>query len=109
VVRYEHDGKLTVIVHKFGGKPFNAPNAIVVHPNGSTWFTDLGYGSMMNYEGNKGPLEIKEAVYRVDPGNGKIEKITDELVKPMVCVFSRTERNCRSLIRGSQKASVHLM
>ncbi len=86
VVRYE-GGKRVVIADKFEGKPFNAPNDIVVHPNGSIWFTDPGYGSMMNYEGNKGTLEIKEAVYRVDL-DGKITKVTDILNKPNGLCFS---------------------
>lgn len=88
VVRYERDGAVTVIADKFEGKPFNAPNDVVVHPNGGIWFTDPGYGSMMHYEGNKGPLEIKEAVYRVDPGTGKVEKVTDLLGKPNGLCFS---------------------
>jgi gluconolactonase len=87
VVRYEADGKITVLASEFDGKPFNAPNDAVVHPDGGIWFTDPGYGSMMDYEGNKGDLLLKEAVYRIDPG-GKISKVTDELVKPNGLCFS---------------------
>jgi gluconolactonase len=88
VVRYEYDGSVTTLAEKFDGKPLNAPNDAVVHPNGDIWFTDPGYGSMMNYEGNKGELQLKEAVYRIDGRSGKIEKLTDEIDKPNGLCFS---------------------
>jgi gluconolactonase len=88
VVRYEHDGSVTVLADKWQGKRLNAPNDIVVHPNGDIWFTDPGYGSLMRYEGNKGPLEIKEAVYRIDGKSGEMQMVTDELYKPNGLCFS---------------------
>lgn len=88
VVRYEADGGVTVLADSWNGKPLNAPNDVVVHPDGGIWFTDPGYGSMMNYEGNKGTLEIKEAVYRIDPQSGKMEMVTDEVHKPNGLCFS---------------------
>src|SRR5438876_2044459 len=90
VVRYEHNGKVTVLASKWDGKRLNAPNDIVVHPDGGIWFTDPGYGSLMNYEGNKGELEIDEAVYRIDPKSGKMEKVVgrDQMFKPNGLCFS---------------------
>jgi len=87
VVRYEHSGKQTVLADKWQGKILNAPNDAVVHPDGAVWFTDPGYGSLMNYEGNKGDLLLKEAVYRIDK-NGRMEMVTDEIFKPNGLCFS---------------------
>ncbi|HKA21760.1 MAG TPA: SMP-30/gluconolactonase/LRE family protein [Blastocatellia bacterium] len=88
VVRYEHGGGVTVLAEKWQGKPFNAPNDVVVHPDGGIWFTDPGYGSLAAYEGNKGELFIKEAVYRIDSKSSKIEMVTDDIFKPNGLCFS---------------------
>ncbi len=88
VVRYEHNGTVTVIADKFQGKRLNSPNDIVVHPDGSIWFTDPPYGINGNYEGFKADKELKEAVYRVDPKTGQMDMITDEMTGPNGICFS---------------------
>jgi gluconolactonase len=88
VVRYEPNGTLTVIAEKFQGKRLNSPNDIVVHPDGSIWFTDPHYGIQGFYEGFKGQSEIKEAVYRVDPKTGQMDKVTDDADQPNGICFS---------------------
>ena len=94
VVRYEYDGSVTVLAREWQGKPLNAPNDGVVHPDGSIWFTDPGYGSMSSYEGTPRPLELKEAVYRIDPQSGDVNMVTDEVHKPNGLCFSP---DCRKL------------
>lgn len=88
VVRYEHSGAVTILADKYDGKQFNAPNDVVVHPDGGIYFTDPGYGSMFVYEGQKAELLHKEAVYRIDPKSGKIDKMTDAMEKPNGLCFS---------------------
>jgi gluconolactonase len=88
VVRYELSGAVTVIADKYNGKPLNSPNDLVVHPDGSIWFSDPSYGIQGNYEGFQAKPELKEAVYRVDPKTGKIAVVTDELDKPNGLCFS---------------------
>ncbi len=88
VARYEPNGTVTVIADKFQGKPLNSPNDAVVHPDGSIWFTDPPYGILGNYEGFQAKQELKEAVYRVDPKAGTIDKVTDDIDKPNGICFS---------------------
>ncbi len=101
VVRYEHDGSITVIADRFDGKRLNSPNDVVPHPDGSYWFTDPPYGGQL-YEGapdaaggpsNAGARlkprlgqavgmgdnkrELPTNVYRVDP-SGKVELVVGE-------------------------------
>lgn len=98
VVRYEWDGSMTVLADEANGKPFNAPNDAVVHPNdGSIWFTDPGYGQLMNYEGfraDTGSVQPyqKEAVYRIDGQSGRLTKVADEPFKPNGLCFSHDYR-----------------
>ncbi|MCB0257397.1 MAG: SMP-30/gluconolactonase/LRE family protein, partial [Anaerolineae bacterium] len=37
ITRTEHDGRITVLMDSFEGKPLNAPNDVVVHPDGHVW------------------------------------------------------------------------
>ena len=87
VARYENDGSVSVIADKYNGKPLNSPNDVVVHPDGSVWFTDPPYGIMGNYEGFQAKQENKEGVYRVDK-SGALQLLTDEIDKPNGICFS---------------------
>jgi gluconolactonase len=47
VIRWEVDGSMTVLADNFEGKPFNSPNDLAPHKDGSVWFTDPIYGGVL--------------------------------------------------------------
>jgi gluconolactonase len=92
VTRTELDGTITVLMDHFHGKLLNAPNDIVVHSNGSIWFSDPGYGIMNNYEGHKAAFELPCNVYRLDPNTGAAEVVVADMEKPNGMCFSPDEK-----------------
>lgn len=61
VVRWEHDGSLTVLADKFDGKPLNSPNDLAPHKDGSVWFTDPTFGGTIaegHPDDGEGPMNI---------------------------------------------------
>lgn len=93
VTRTEHDGSITVLADRFDGKRLNSPNDVVVHSDGSIWFTDPTYGILTDYEGNRSEPELSGChVYRIDPLSGELTQMTDDFVKPNGLAFSQDEK-----------------
>ncbi len=93
VTRTELDGKVTVLIDSFGGKPLNSPNDVVVKSDGSIWFTDPPFGILGHYEGNQAAPELHPNVYRLDPATLKATIVADDMNAPNGLCFSPDERH----------------
>ncbi len=92
ITRTEHDGTLTVLVERYQGMRFNSPNDLVVHSDGSIWFTDPSYGIDSDYEGHRATSEIGAChVYRLDPATGDVQVVADDFVRPNGLAFDHDE------------------
>lgn len=92
VTRTEHDGRITVLIDRFDGRPLNAPNDVVVASDGAVWFTDPGYGIDGPYEGHAAAAELPRNVYRLDPASGTATVVADDFVRPNGLCFSPDEQ-----------------
>ncbi len=100
VIRWEHDGTMTVIADQFEGKGLDSPNDLVPHPDGSIWFTDPPYGDTLSEGhpddgGRANPAigapdagviggkkrELPNSVYRWDP-SGRLDVVVTEAQVP---------------------------
>ena len=89
VTRTEHDGSITILADRYDGKRLNSPNDVVVHADGSIWFTDPTYGIDKDYEGARAASEIGASyVYRFDPASGALAAVATDFVKPNGLAFS---------------------
>ena len=88
VTRTEHDGTVTVLVDRFGGKRFNSPNDAVVRGDGTIWFTDPPYGLP---RGAQRELE-KNFVFRLDAATKAIRVVATDFDMPNGLCFSPDER-----------------
>jgi gluconolactonase len=86
VARWDVKGrKRTVIVDRYQGKHFNAPNDLIIDRRGCIYFTDP------RYLGSE-PRELEHrAVYRIDAGE-KVAEVTHALEKPNGIALSPDER-----------------
>lgn len=81
-----------VVVDRWQGKRFNAPNDIVVKSDGTLWFTDPPYGLIIPEEGHGGESEIGDClVFRFDPRTGELDPVTDLPIEPNGLAFSPDE------------------
>ena len=75
ISRTEHDGRRAVLATQFEGKRLCSPNDVVVHSDGSIWFSDPSYGIDSDYEGDAAPNEMgTQGVYRIDATSGALTR-----------------------------------
>uniref|UniRef100_L2FV76 Gluconolactonase n=1 Tax=Colletotrichum fructicola (strain Nara gc5) TaxID=1213859 RepID=L2FV76_COLFN len=78
-----------LLVSSFHGREFNSVNDVVVHSDGSIWFTDPIYG----YEQGIRPRpKLPNQVYRFDPIRGSIRAMADGFGRPNGICFSPDEK-----------------
>jgi gluconolactonase len=93
VTRTELDGRVTVLIDSFAGKPLNSPNDVIVKSDGSIWFTDPPFGILGHYEGNQAAPELHPNVFRLDPATLKATIVADDMNAPNGLCFSPDERH----------------
>ncbi|XP_044721235.1 SMP-30/Gluconolaconase/LRE-like domain-containing protein [Hirsutella rhossiliensis] len=86
-VNYLHG--IVMLVDKFISRPFNSPNDVVAHKDGSLWFTDPKYGSE---QGIRPPPRLPQQVYRFDPKTNSIRVMADGFGRPNGIAFSPDQK-----------------
>jgi gluconolactonase len=76
------------ILSDYYGRPFNSVNDVVVHSDGSIWFTDPIYGYEQGYRPKP---QLPNQVYRFDPQTRNVRAMADGFGRPNGICFSPDE------------------
>ena len=99
VSRMDANGEMATVVGDYRGTELNSPNDVVVHSNGSIYFTDPPYGRLPEL----GELGFF-GVYRVDP-DGSLHLLLDDFARPNGLAFTPMRR-CFTSMTPSTATSV---
>lgn len=78
-----------LVISDFYGRPFNSVNDVVVHSDGSIWFTDPTYGYEQGYRPRP---QLPSQVYRFQPADGSLRAMADRFGHPNGICFSPDEK-----------------
>jgi len=89
VTRLEHDGAVTVLADRWGGKRLNSPNDAVHKSDGSLYFTDPPYGLLQQDRDPAKELDFNGLFRLVD---GKLQLLHAALTRPNGLAFTPDEK-----------------
>jgi gluconolactonase len=92
LVRFR-DGRREVLASHFDGRELNSPNDLVVHSDGSIWFSDPWFGRMPVF-GVERPRPLGwQGVFRIPPGGGEPQLVVErrQFSQPNGLCFSPDE------------------
>lgn len=81
--------KFSNLISSFHGRPFNLVNDVVVHSDGSIWFTDPNYG---HEQGIRPEPQLPNLVYGFEPESVSIRAMADGFGRPNGISFSPDEK-----------------
>jgi gluconolactonase len=82
VTREVEPGTFETVAESYGGQQLNAPNDVIVAPDGSIVFTDPHYGLGEGFGGPAEQVLPHRGVYRVPPGGGEPQLLVDDFEGP---------------------------
>jgi gluconolactonase len=94
VARMDPDGTGSgreVIASHYEGKELNSPNDVIVHSDGSIYFSDPTYGRMPGFGVEREQELDFQGVYRIPPGGGDTQLLVDDFGQPNGLCFSPDE------------------
>lgn len=101
-------GRREVLASHFEGQELNSPNDLVVHSDGSIWFSDPWYGRMPVF-GVERPRPLGwQGVFRIPPGGGAPALVVErrQFSQPNGLCFSPDER--RLYVNDTEQALIRV-